>query len=135
VHTHTSTTPRGARRPGDRVTGRVTVSARLALCWLLALAPLAACPAPCADLCAKLDRCDLSVTLSRDECTEACSAQQDYYNADAVANEELEDVDKEEEKAYRRHRTCLTFQSCEALEAGECFDDVLFPSFGGVSAE
>lgn len=86
--------------------------------WFVALPVLVACAPPCAQLCAKLDRCDLNGGVSVDECTETCDAQIEVYKA--------ETEDDEAQKAYRRHRLCLGSHSCEEIAAGACYDEELF---------
>lgn len=84
------------------------------------LATLTACPPPCSQLCAKLERCDLSATVTLDECNESCDNQLDFFK-----NERTLSV---EEKLFNQQRVCISSHSCDELAAGACFEDALFPA-------
>ncbi|HMV66256.1 MAG TPA: hypothetical protein PKA64_05360 [Myxococcota bacterium] len=90
--------------------------------WLIVGVALEGCAPSCAQLCTKLQRCQLDGGVSVDECTETCDAQ-----IDLAKSPDAEDGDK---KLYLQHRQCVGSSSCDELAAGACYDAELF-LFGG----
>ena len=88
----------------------------------LALAALwlAGCTPTCERTCTKLLACGTleSDRVSVEECEASCIFQVNLY--DEWLDEKVLD------KAFDQHRRCLVRSSCEQIDAGECFDEVLF---------
>jgi hypothetical protein len=81
---------------------------------------LAGCTPTCERTCIKLLDCGTleSDRVSVEECEASCSYQISLYD------EWLDE--RELDKAFDQHRRCLIRSSCEKIDAGECYDDVLF---------
>jgi hypothetical protein len=76
------------------------------------------CAPTCDQVCGKLVRCDVVDGLNRLECEESCDRQAALY--------ELDD-DEVAAAAFDDHRSCIGSSTCEELDAGVCYDPVLFP--------
>jgi hypothetical protein len=88
---------------------------RRPLLLLVALAPLAACPPPCKQVCRKvLFDCELDTErVALEECQDACETQQQLY--DVWDDERLQDL-------FDDHRRCIGRSSCEEIADGACYD-------------
>ena len=86
---------------------------------LLMLAVLFACAPTCERTCKKLLACEgiEAPHMNIDECTSACSAQQNLY-------EEWDDPDKEE--AFKNLKSCIVSSECDGVESGVCYDDSVY---------
>lgn len=81
----------------------------------------AGCTPSCERTCRKLLKCGNLETdrVSVRECEANCEVQLGLY--------EGWDDEKELDKALDQHRRCLVRSTCEEIEAGECYDDRLYP--------
>lgn len=79
------------------------------------------CTPTCERTCRKILKCDNleSDRVSVFECQATCENQRSLYEGWAD--------EKELDKALDAHRRCLVRSTCEEIEAGECYDERLFP--------
>ena len=93
---------------------------RGAVAALLGVLATSACAPTCERTCKKLLDCGNldSQRVSVAECEVSCTNQLGMYDG-WIDEEELE-------QAFDDHRRCLVRTSCDAIEAGECYDDRLF---------
>jgi len=80
---------------------------------------LLACAPTCEQTCKKLLSCENidAPSMNIDECTSACSAQQNVY-------EDWDDPDKEE--AFDNVKSCIVAEECTAVAEGVCYDEVVY---------
>lgn len=86
----------------------------------LLLAAASGCRGSCDTACARLKKCasDLdSERMTAEECQESCERERDLYDAWD---------DDEKRKAFRKHLTCVANSTCEELDEGVCYDELLF---------
>lgn len=89
---------------------------------LVALALFAsACTPTCERTCRKLLNCGTLETdrVSVNECEASCESQ--------ILLFEGWDDEQELDDAIDTHRRCVVQSTCEEIEAGECYDERLFP--------
>ena len=86
---------------------------------LALLISLLACAPTCEQTCKKLLSCDNidAPNMNIDECTSACSAQQNVY-------EEWDDPDKE--TAFDDVKSCIVAEECSAVAEGVCYDEAVY---------
>ena len=77
------------------------------------------CSPTCEQTCNKLLSCEQlsSPGMNMDECTSACSAQQNLY-------EDWEDIEKE--TAFKDLKSCIVAEECELLTEGVCYDEDVY---------
>ena len=86
---------------------------------VLILVALWSCSPTCERTCRKLLTCEgvEAPDMNIDECTSACSAQQNLY-------EEWDDPDKEQ--AFKDLKSCIVASECESVESGVCYDETVY---------
>ena len=93
------------------------------LLYAAAAAPallLLGCEPSCAKTCKTLLDCESVETnvTEQEECEAACLVQQDLY----------EDIggDSAEREAFKELKECIQSTECDAIAAGECYDDEVY---------
>jgi hypothetical protein len=78
-----------------------------------------ACAPTCEQTCKKILTCEelSSPGMNLDECTSACSAQQNVYEA-------WDDPDKE--NAFDDLKSCIVAEECESVTEGVCYDEDMY---------
>ena len=78
-----------------------------------------ACSPTCERTCKKILSCDNvdAPSMNIDECTSACSAQQNLY-------EDWEDEEKEQ--AFKDLKTCIVAEECASVAEGVCYDEQVY---------
>ena len=86
---------------------------------LVFFALILGCAPTCEQTCKKLLSCENidAPNMNMDECSTACSAQQNLY-------QEWEDSDKEQ--SFDDLKSCIVSEECEDVEAGVCYDSDMY---------
>ena len=94
---------------------------RSSVAALLIVGLATACTPTCKRTCRKVLDCGNleSDRVSVPECEATCENQRLLYSGWADQ--------KELDKAIDKHRRCLVGSTCEEIEAGECYDERLYP--------
>lgn len=92
----------------------------LTLALTAPLGLLTGCEPSCAKTCTTLLSCDSVETnvTEIEECESSCLVQQEVY-------EDLGD-DSAEREAFKELKQCIQSTECDAIAAGECYDEELY---------
>ena len=86
---------------------------------LVAASFAAGCAPTCADVCAKLESCELQPEVSWLECRASCEKKYATYQPF--------DEDEATRAAFDAERECLGAATCDEIAAGECYDPATNP--------